>query len=84
MAFEVSAITITLLAAWNFFSRILARLIEFDFRILAKMKMISALDLFIFFFICIKISKTGQDGKGLLQLHLWFPDDLPRLWDRIE
>ena len=28
--------------------------------------------------------KTGQDGKGLLQIHLWCPDDLPRLWDRIE
>ena len=28
--------------------------------------------------------KTGQDGKGLLQIHLWCSDDLPRLWDRIE
>ena len=28
--------------------------------------------------------KTGQDGKVLLQTHLWCPDDLPRLWDRIE
>ena len=28
--------------------------------------------------------KTCQDGKGLLQIHLWFPDDLPSLWDRIE
>ena len=28
--------------------------------------------------------ETGQDGKGLLQIHLWCPDDLPRLWDRIE
>ena len=28
--------------------------------------------------------KTGQDGKGLLRVHLWCPDDLPRLWDRIE
>ena len=28
--------------------------------------------------------KTGQDGKGLLQIHLWCPDDLPRLWDRME
>ena len=27
---------------------------------------------------------AGQDGKGLLQIHLWCPDDLPRLWDRIE
>ena len=28
--------------------------------------------------------KTGQDGKGLLQIHLWCPEDLSRLWDRIE
>ena len=28
--------------------------------------------------------KTGQDEKGLLRIHLWCPDDLPRLWDRIE
>ena len=28
--------------------------------------------------------KTGQDGKGLLRIHLWCPDDLPRLWDRLE
>ena len=28
--------------------------------------------------------KTGQDGKGLLQIHLWCPDGLTRLWDRIE
>ena len=28
--------------------------------------------------------KTGQDGTGLLRIHLWCPDDLPRLWDRIE
>ena len=28
--------------------------------------------------------KTGRDGKGLLRIHLWCPDDLPRLWDRIE
>ena len=28
--------------------------------------------------------KTGQDGKGLLRIHLWCHDDLPRLWDRIE
>ena len=26
--------------------------------------------------------KTGQDGKGLLRIHLWCPDDLPRLWDK--
>ena len=28
--------------------------------------------------------KTEQDGNGLLRIHLWCPDDLPRLWDRIE
>ena len=28
--------------------------------------------------------KTGQDGKGLLRIHLWCPEDPPRLWDRIE
>ena len=28
--------------------------------------------------------KTGQDGKGLLRIYLWCPDDLPSLWDRIE
>ena len=30
--------------------------------------------------------KTGQNGKekGLLRIYLWYPDDLPRLWDRIE
>ena len=28
--------------------------------------------------------KTGQDEKGLLRIHLWCPDDLSRLWDRIE
>ena len=28
--------------------------------------------------------KTGQDGKGLLRVHLWCPDNLPRLWDRID
>ena len=27
---------------------------------------------------------TGQDGKGLLRIHLWCPDDLPRLWERID
>ena len=27
---------------------------------------------------------TGQDGKVLLRIHLWCPDDLPRLQDRIE
>ena len=31
-----------------------------------------------------RAAKTGQDGKGLLRIHLWCPDDLPRLWDRIE
>ena len=28
--------------------------------------------------------KTGQDGKRIVQNHLWCPDDLPRLWDRID
>ena len=28
--------------------------------------------------------ETGQDGKGSLRIHLWCPNDLPRLWDRIE
>ena len=28
--------------------------------------------------------KAGQGGKGLLRNHLSCPDDLPRLWDRIE
>ena len=27
--------------------------------------------------------KTGQNGKGLLRIHLWCPDDLPILWDRL-
>ena len=28
--------------------------------------------------------KTGQDGKELLRIHLWCPDDLARVWDRIK
>ena len=28
--------------------------------------------------------KAGQGGKGLLQIHLWCPVNLPRLWDRID
>ena len=28
--------------------------------------------------------KTGQCGKGLLRCHLWYLDDLARLWDRKE
>ena len=28
--------------------------------------------------------KIGQDGKGLLRIHLRCPDDLPRLWHRTE
>ena len=28
--------------------------------------------------------KTGQDGKGLLPSHLWCPNDLTRLWDRLD
>ena len=31
-----------------------------------------------------RAATTGQDGKGLLRIHLWCPNDLPRLWDRIE
>ena len=27
--------------------------------------------------------KTGQDGKELLRIHLWCPNDLPRSWERI-
>ena len=27
--------------------------------------------------------KTGQDGKGLLRSHLWWPNDQARLWDRL-
>ena len=33
---------------------------------------------------CYHRLKTGQDGKGLLQIHLWYPDDRLRLWDKIE
>ena len=28
--------------------------------------------------------KTGQGGKKLLQNYLWCPDNLPKLWDKIE
>ena len=28
--------------------------------------------------------RTEQGRKALLQIHLWCPDDLPRLWDRID
>ena len=31
-----------------------------------------------------RTAEAGQDGKGLLRIHLWCPDDLLRLWDRIE
>ena len=24
-----------------------------------------------------RAAETGQDGKGLLRIHLWCPDDLP-------
>ena len=27
--------------------------------------------------------KTGQGVKGLLRSHLWCPNDLARLWDRL-
>ena len=29
-------------------------------------------------------NRTRWNGKGLLQIHLWCPDDLPSLRDRIE
>ena len=28
--------------------------------------------------------KTGQDGKVLLQINMWCPDDFPTLWERKE
>ena len=28
--------------------------------------------------------KTGQCGRGLLLIHLWCPDDIPGLRDKIE
>ena len=28
--------------------------------------------------------ETGQDGNGLLRSHLWCPNDLARLWDRLD
>ena len=28
--------------------------------------------------------QTGLYEKGLMRTHLWCPDDLPRLWDRIK
>ena len=28
--------------------------------------------------------KPGQDGKGLLRIHLWCSNYFPRLWDRKE
>ena len=28
--------------------------------------------------------KTVQGGKRLLRILLWCPEDLPRLWDRLE
>ena len=31
-----------------------------------------------------RATETGQDGKGLLRIHLWCLGDLPRLWDRID
>ena len=31
-----------------------------------------------------RAAETTQDGKGLFRTHLWCPDDLPRLWDKIE
>ena len=31
-----------------------------------------------------RAAENNQDGKKLLRIHLWCPDDLPRLWNRIE
>ena len=31
-----------------------------------------------------RAAENRSRWKGLLQIHLWCPDDLPRLWDRIE
>ena len=31
-----------------------------------------------------RAAENRTKWKGLLQIHLWCPDDLPRLWDRIE
>ena len=31
-----------------------------------------------------RATKTGQDGNGLLRSHLWCPNDLAKLWDRLE
>ena len=28
--------------------------------------------------------KQDKMGEGLLRIHLWCPEKLPRLWDRIE
>ena len=28
--------------------------------------------------------KIGQDGKGLLQIHLWCSKNHTRLWDRLD
>ena len=31
-----------------------------------------------------RAAENRSRWKGLLQIHLWCPDDLPRLWDRTE
>ena len=31
-----------------------------------------------------RAAKNRTGGKGLLQIQLWYPDDLPRLWDKTE
>ena len=31
-----------------------------------------------------RAAENRSRWKGLLRIHLWCPDDLPRLWDRIE
>ena len=32
----------------------------------------------------VRAAKTEQDGKGWLRSHLWYPNDLAMLWDRLE
>ena len=31
-----------------------------------------------------RAAKTGLGGKGSLESHLWCPNDLARLWDRLD
>ena len=32
----------------------------------------------------VRASETGQDGKGLLRSYPWGPNDLARLWERLD